>query len=63
MTPVVEASGLVKRFGDVRALDGLDLVAEPGRVVAGHYVWRALAWTAGIVLVSGAVAVARFRKV
>ncbi|MFD0537586.1 ABC transporter ATP-binding protein [Actinomadura luteofluorescens] len=34
MTPVVEASGLVKRFGDVRALDGLDLVAEPGRVVA-----------------------------
>nr|WP_244994381.1 ATP-binding cassette domain-containing protein [Actinomadura coerulea] len=25
---------MVKRFGDVRALDGLDLVAEPGRVVA-----------------------------
>lgn len=30
---------------------------------AGHYVWRALAWTAAIVLVSGAVAVARFRRV
>ncbi|WP_141581617.1 ATP-binding cassette domain-containing protein [Actinomadura sp. WMMA1423] len=34
MTPVVEAAGLVKRFGSVRALDGLDLVAEPGQVVA-----------------------------
>ncbi|MEU8121163.1 ATP-binding cassette domain-containing protein [Spirillospora sp. NPDC049024] len=34
MTPVVEAAGLVKRFGGVRALDGLDLVAEPGQVVA-----------------------------
>ncbi|MES9535876.1 ATP-binding cassette domain-containing protein [Actinomadura sp. NPDC000600] len=34
MTPVIEAAGLVKRFGGVRALDGLDLVAEPGQVVA-----------------------------
>ncbi|MER7541506.1 ATP-binding cassette domain-containing protein [Spirillospora sp. NPDC127506] len=34
MTPIVEAAGLVKRFGRVAALDGLDLVAEPGRVVA-----------------------------
>jgi ABC-2 type transport system ATP-binding protein len=30
----IEASGLVKRFGAVRALDGFDLVAEPGEVVA-----------------------------
>ncbi|MEU8797410.1 ATP-binding cassette domain-containing protein [Spirillospora sp. NPDC048819] len=34
MTPVIEAAGLVKRFGGVTALAGLDLVAEPGRVVA-----------------------------
>jgi ABC-2 type transport system ATP-binding protein len=38
MTPIVEAHGLTKRYGrgakEVRALDGLDLVAEPGRVVA-----------------------------
>ncbi|MGP4022007.1 ATP-binding cassette domain-containing protein [Actinomadura sp. 3N407] len=34
MTPIVEAAGLVKRFGDVTALAGLDLVAEPGQVVA-----------------------------
>jgi ABC-2 type transport system ATP-binding protein len=34
MTPIIEARGLTKRFGDVRALDGLDLVAEPGRVTA-----------------------------
>jgi ABC-2 type transport system ATP-binding protein len=34
MTSTIEASGLVKSFGKVRALDGLDLVAEPGRVLA-----------------------------
>jgi ABC-2 type transport system ATP-binding protein len=32
--PIIEAQGLVKRFGKVEALAGLDLVAEPGRVVA-----------------------------
>ncbi|WP_305094636.1 ABC transporter ATP-binding protein [Prescottella sp. R16] len=32
MDPVISVRGLVKRFGDVRALDGLDLVVEPGRV-------------------------------
>src|SRR4029453_9709764 len=32
--PIIEAHGLVKRFGKVKALAGLDLVAEPGRVVA-----------------------------
>jgi ABC-2 type transport system ATP-binding protein len=32
--PIIEAHGLVKRFGKVEALAGLDLVAEPGRVVA-----------------------------
>ena len=26
-TPIIEAHGLTKRFGKVRALDGLDLVA------------------------------------
>ncbi|WP_435768663.1 ABC transporter ATP-binding protein [Nocardioides sp. SYSU DS0651] len=30
--PVIEIDGLVKRFGSFRALDGLDLVAEPGEV-------------------------------
>jgi ABC-2 type transport system ATP-binding protein len=31
---IVEAEGLVKRYGKVSALDGLDLVAEPGQVLA-----------------------------
>jgi ABC-2 type transport system ATP-binding protein len=34
MEPIVEAHGLVKRYGDVRALDGLDLVAPAGKVLA-----------------------------
>jgi ABC-2 type transport system ATP-binding protein len=34
MTAVVEARGLRKRFGDVEALSGLDLVALSGRVTA-----------------------------
>jgi ABC-2 type transport system ATP-binding protein len=34
MTPTIEAQGLVKRYGRIRALDGLDLVAERGQVVA-----------------------------
>lgn len=32
MTTAIEASGLVKRFGSVRALDGLDLRVEVGEV-------------------------------
>jgi ABC-2 type transport system ATP-binding protein len=32
MPPVIEISGLVKTFGSTRALDGLDLVVEPGSV-------------------------------
>jgi ABC-2 type transport system ATP-binding protein len=34
MTPIIEAFGLTKRYGDVHALDGLDLVAESGHVTA-----------------------------
>jgi ABC-2 type transport system ATP-binding protein len=34
MTPTIEAVGLHKRFGKTVALDGLDLVAEPGQVLA-----------------------------
>jgi ABC-2 type transport system ATP-binding protein len=34
MMPIVEAHGLTKRFGDVHALDGLDVVAESGHVTA-----------------------------
>jgi ABC-2 type transport system ATP-binding protein len=34
MTPIIEARGLSKRFKDVTALDGFDLVAESGRVTA-----------------------------
>ena len=34
MTPTIEAHGLKKRYGKTRALNGLDLVAEPGQVVA-----------------------------
>src|SRR5690349_7588239 len=32
--PAIEVRGLVKRFGDVRALDGLDLTAAHGSVLA-----------------------------
>jgi ABC-2 type transport system ATP-binding protein len=32
VTPVVSVSGLVKNFGDTRALDGLDLLVETGEV-------------------------------
>jgi ABC-2 type transport system ATP-binding protein len=34
MTPTLEARSLTKRFGRIQALAGLDLVAEPGKVVA-----------------------------
>jgi ABC-2 type transport system ATP-binding protein len=34
MTPTIEAHGISKRFGKIRALDGLELVAEPGQVLA-----------------------------
>jgi ABC-2 type transport system ATP-binding protein len=34
MTPTIEAVGVRKRFGRTVALDGLDLVAEPGQVLA-----------------------------
>ena len=34
MTPIIEAHGVTKSFGDVRALDGLDVVAESGHVTA-----------------------------
>jgi len=34
MTPTIEAIGLRKRFGRTVALHGLDLVAEPGQVLA-----------------------------
>jgi ABC-2 type transport system ATP-binding protein len=34
MTPMIEARGLTKRFGKTTALDGLDLTAERGHVVA-----------------------------
>jgi daunorubicin resistance ABC transporter ATP-binding subunit len=34
MTPIIEAHGLSKRLGRVRALDNLELVAQPGRITA-----------------------------
>jgi ABC-type multidrug transport system ATPase subunit len=34
LTPIIEARGLTKRFGEVLALDGLDLVAETGGTTA-----------------------------
>ncbi len=34
MTPILEARSLMKRYGKTQALAGLDLVANPGRVVA-----------------------------
>ncbi|MBM4575942.1 ATP-binding cassette domain-containing protein, partial [Rhodococcus hoagii] len=32
MDPVISVRGLTKRFGDVHALDGLDLEVAPGEV-------------------------------
>ncbi len=32
--PAIRVRGLVKRFGDVRALDGVDLEVAPGTVLA-----------------------------
>jgi ABC-2 type transport system ATP-binding protein len=34
MTPIIEAHDLSKRFGKIRALDNLELVAQPGGVTA-----------------------------
>ena len=34
MSAIIEANGLTKHFGDVHALDGLDLTAESGRLTA-----------------------------
>jgi ABC-2 type transport system ATP-binding protein len=34
MTPIIEASGLRKRYGRIEALDGFDLTAESGHVTA-----------------------------
>jgi ABC-2 type transport system ATP-binding protein len=34
MAAIIEARGLTKHFGDVRALDCLDLVARSGQVTA-----------------------------
>ncbi len=34
MSAIIEAAGLTKHYGEVHALDGLDLVAESGRVTA-----------------------------
>src|SRR5215510_6283004 len=34
MSYTIEAAGLIKRFGKTTALDGLDLAAAPGQVVA-----------------------------
>src|SRR4029453_14432258 len=34
VTPILEARGLTKRYGRTQALAGLDLVAQPGRVLA-----------------------------
>jgi daunorubicin resistance ABC transporter ATP-binding subunit len=33
-TPIIEAQGLTKSYGEVQALAGLDLTAQPGQVVA-----------------------------
>lgn len=34
MAPIIDINGLTKSFGSVRALDGLDLVVQPGEVAA-----------------------------
>ena len=34
MTPMLRISGLGKNYGDLRALDGIDLEVAPGEVIA-----------------------------
>ena len=34
MPPMIEAAGVVKRFGKTKALDGLELFAEQGSILA-----------------------------
>src|SRR4029450_177803 len=34
MTPMIEAAGVIKRFGKTAALDGLELFAEQGAILA-----------------------------
>ena len=34
MTPAVEVRGLVRRYGRLTAVDGLDLTSQPGSMVA-----------------------------
>src|SRR5438034_9507603 len=34
MTPMIEAAGVVKRFGKTTALDGLNLFADQGSILA-----------------------------
>lgn len=33
-TPALQATGLIKRFGDLTAVDGLDLQVQPGTCLA-----------------------------
>ena len=44
--PIIEAEGLVKRFGKVEALSGLDLVAQGGEVSAPSRSGASSAWPA-----------------
>jgi ABC-2 type transport system ATP-binding protein len=77
MDPIIEAHDLHKHFGDVHALDGLDLTAESGRVTAllgpngaavgiGHtttyWVSLSIAWCIGILVVFSALATRQFAK-
>jgi len=52
-TAAIEAKGLVKAFGKVRALDGIDMVA---RVI------RSLLWMVGITAVFSTLAIAHYRR-
>jgi oligopeptide transport system ATP-binding protein len=65
MTPTLEVAGLVKHFGPVRAVDGVDLTVAPGEVLGlvgesgsgkstlGRCVTRLLPVTAGSVRIAG----------
>jgi len=55
MTAIIEASGLIKRFGHVRALHGLEHSAA-------YWVALSLVCCVGIVAVSGTIAVSRFAR-
>ncbi|MES9535875.1 ABC transporter permease [Actinomadura sp. NPDC000600] len=69
--PVETMPGWLRGFAEHQPvtvmMDAVRVLTQGDAAALGHapgyYVWRSLAWTTGIVLVSGAIALTRFRKI